>query len=57
MPRAPSLNTRFANNFTGKIDGLYCDMGWQTIGFTSPLTAFIESATLNYKGELVRAKA
>jgi outer membrane immunogenic protein len=45
----------FTNNVTGKIEGLYYDMGSQTIGFTSPVTGFTESASFNYKGALVRA--
>jgi outer membrane immunogenic protein len=45
----------FTNNVTGKVEGLWYDMGSQTIGFTSPVTNFTENGTFNYKGALVRA--
>jgi outer membrane immunogenic protein len=46
----------FTNNVTGKIEGLYYDMGSQTLSATAPANnGFTESATFNYKGVLVRA--
>jgi outer membrane immunogenic protein len=49
------LEYAFTNNWTGKIEGLYYDMGSQTVVLTSRANAFTESATFNYKGALVRA--
>ena len=51
------LEYAFTNNFTAKIEGLYYDMGSQTIGFTSPLTNFTEGGTFNFKGSLIRVGA
>lgn len=44
----------FANNLRGKIEGLYYDMGSETISFVSPITAYRESGTFRYNGTLVR---
>lgn len=48
------LEYAFNQNLTGKIEGLYYDMGSETIAFTSPITGFTESANFDYKGVLVR---
>jgi len=45
----------FTNNLTGKIEGLYYDMGTQRIAFTSPLTGFTSVGDYQYKGVIARA--
>jgi outer membrane immunogenic protein len=45
----------FTNNWTGKIEGLYYDMGSQTNVLSTSANAFTGSTTFNYKGALVRA--
>jgi outer membrane immunogenic protein len=44
----------FTNNLTGKVEGLWYDMGSQAINFTSPLTTFSLGSNFNFKGSLVR---
>jgi outer membrane immunogenic protein len=45
----------FTNNFTGKFEGLYYDMGRQTISFTSPGTLFTLNDAFKYTGVIARA--
>jgi opacity protein-like surface antigen len=47
----------FTNALSAKVEGLYYDMGSETIAFTSPLTKFTETSSFNYKGALVRLGA
>jgi outer membrane immunogenic protein len=51
------LEYAFTNNFSAKIEGLFYDMGSQSIGFTSPVTTFSDNATFNFKGSMVRLGA
>lgn len=44
----------FTNNLTGKVEGLYYDMGSQTISFVSPVTQYTANGTYRYTGALVR---
>jgi len=44
----------FTPNFSGKIEGLYYDMGSQTIAFTNPITGFTASESFAYEGFIVR---
>jgi outer membrane immunogenic protein len=43
------------NNITAKLEGLFYDMGSQTLVALNPTNAFTENGTFNYKGGLVRA--
>jgi len=45
----------FTQNLTGRVEGLYYDMGDQTISFTSPVTGFSEATTFKFNGGIVRA--
>jgi outer membrane immunogenic protein len=45
----------FTNNLTGKVEGLYYDMGKQTISFTSPFTGYTVSGGFQYTGVMARA--
>lgn len=45
----------FTNNLTGKIEGLYYDMGSQTISFTNAITQYTENGTYRNRGALARA--
>ena len=47
----------FTNNLSAKVEGLYYDMGSETIAFTSPLTHFSQTSNYAYKGALVRLGA
>jgi outer membrane immunogenic protein len=47
----------FTNALSAKVEGLYYDMGSETIAFTSPLTKFTETSSFTYKGALVRLGA
>jgi outer membrane immunogenic protein len=47
----------FTNNLSAKVEGLYYDLGSETVAFTSPITHFTESANFGYKGALVRLGA
>jgi outer membrane immunogenic protein len=47
----------FTNALSAKVEGLYYDMGSETIAFTSPLTKFSETSSFNYKGAMVRLGA
>jgi outer membrane immunogenic protein len=49
------LEHAFTQNLSGKIEGLYYDMGSQTIAFVHPLLRYTASATFDYRGSLVRA--
>jgi len=52
------LEYAFTNNFSAKIEGLFYDMGSQTIAFTALGGAgFTESTTFNFKGSMVRLGA
>jgi outer membrane immunogenic protein len=44
----------FTNNLTGKIEGLYYDMGSQRISFTNAATQYTENGAFRYTGALVR---
>ena len=45
----------FTNNLSGKVEGLYYDMGRQTISFTSPATNFTLNNSFKYTGVMARA--
>jgi outer membrane immunogenic protein len=47
----------FTNSLSAKVEGLYYDMGSETIAFANPATGFTESANFAYKGALVRLGA
>jgi outer membrane immunogenic protein len=47
----------FTNALSAKVEGLYYDMGSETIAFTSPVTKFTETSSFTYKGALVRLGA
>jgi outer membrane immunogenic protein len=47
----------FTNNISAKVEGLYYNMGSETIAFTNPATNFTESTNFGYKGALVRLGA
>jgi outer membrane immunogenic protein len=47
----------FTNRISAKVEGLYYDLGSETIAFRSPTTGFTESANFAYKGALVRLGA
>jgi outer membrane immunogenic protein len=47
----------FTNQISAKVEGLYYDMGSETIAFTSPLNHFSQTANFDYKGALVRLGA
>lgn len=44
----------FTQNLSGKLEGLYYDMGSQTIAYTAPVGGFTESTKFSYKGAIVR---
>jgi outer membrane immunogenic protein len=47
----------FTNTLSAKVEGLYYDMGSETIAFTHPATLFTDTANFTYKGALVRLGA
>jgi outer membrane immunogenic protein len=47
----------FTDRLSAKVEGLYYDIGSETIAYTSPTTKFTESANFSYKGALVRLGA
>ena len=53
------LEYAFSRQFTGRIEGLYYDMGSETISgagvtATGTPTGFVQNSTFNYRGGLVR---
>ena len=48
------LEYAFTSNFSGKIEGLYYDMGSMTTAFTSPVTTFTEQTSYRFRGAIVR---
>jgi outer membrane immunogenic protein len=48
------LEYAFTQNVTGKIEGLYYDMGSETIAYTSPITLYTANASFRYRGGIVR---
>ena len=51
------LEYAFTDRLSAKVEGLYYNLGSETVAFTSPLTHFTESANFTYKGALVRLGA
>jgi outer membrane immunogenic protein len=49
------LQFAFTQNLAAKIEGLYYDMGSQTISYTSPTLGYTSSTSFNYKGAIIRA--
>jgi outer membrane immunogenic protein len=49
------LQFAFTQSLSGKIEGLYYDMGSQTISFTNAGTGYTSSTSFNYKGAIIRA--
>jgi outer membrane immunogenic protein len=47
----------FTNRLSAKVEGLYYDMGSETIASTSTLTHYTETTNFTYKGALVRLGA
>jgi outer membrane immunogenic protein len=47
----------FTNALSAKLEGLYYNMGSETIAFTSPLTHFSETSNYAYQGAMVRLGA
>jgi outer membrane immunogenic protein len=45
----------FSQNLSAKIEGLYYDMGKQTISVVNPATLFTEATTFAFRGGIVRA--
>jgi outer membrane immunogenic protein len=51
------LEYAFTNKLSAKVEGLWYDMGSETIAFRSPVTTFSETSNYSYKGALVRLGA
>jgi len=49
------LEYLFTPAVSGKIEGLWYDMGSLSTAFTSPLTGFTEGGTFNFRGAIIRA--
>jgi outer membrane immunogenic protein len=47
----------FTNALSAKLEGLYYNMGSETIAFTSPLTTFSQTSSYTYQGATVRLGA
>ena len=48
------LEYAFTNNLSAKIEGLFFDLGSETIAVKSPVFGFAETTNFKYSGELVR---
>lgn len=49
------LEYLFTPSLSGKIEGLWYDMGSVSTAFTSPLTGFTEGGVFDFKGAIIRA--
>jgi len=47
----------FTNALSAKLEGLYYNMGSETLAFTSPVTAFSQTSNYAYQGAMVRLGA